>query len=298
MAEKYGLDISSFQTNVNFDNIRKEGYSFVIIRMNTWSKTLKCSVKDDKFEKFYYGAKQAGLDVGAYWFTYANTPEYALSEAKTAVEWLRGKKFEYPIYLDLERKKQFDKGKEFCTRLVETFCQEMEKNGFFTGVYCSTFWYTKCVDEKTRQRYACWIAEWDKSKPTYKGTYGVWQNGVTRCLGVSNNQYDVDHDIAYVDYPSIIKTKGFNGYSEKILDDTSFLVLGETNSLCFILKKILIMACEKNIIHIEQTNTLTYDYNAQRAVNKLLEIWGYTPNGNVGRKFLDNAWAKIVKGVK
>lgn len=297
MAQKYGLDISSIQTNVDFKQIKKEGYTFVILRMNEWSNKLKCSVKDSKFEEYYYKAKEVGLHVGAYWFSYANTVDYCVGEAKTAIEWLKGKKFEYPIYFDLEREKQFNQGKKVCTAMVEAFCQEMEKNGFFVGVYCSTYWYTNYVDEKTRQRYACWIAEWDKSKPTYKGTYGMWQNGITRCVGVNNNASDVDHDICYVDYPTTIVGKGFNGYSKKVLDDTSFLVLGETSALCFILKKILVMACEKNIIHIEQTNNLTYDYAAQRAVNNLLEIWGYTPNGNVGKNFLDKAWAKVVKGV-
>ena len=293
--EKYGLDLSSFQTNVNFNNIKQAGYSFVILRINTWSKSVKASVKDPKFEEYYRKATEAGLNVGAYWFTYANTVDYAKSEAKTCVQWLKGKRFNYPIYLDLERKEQFEKGKAFCTELVKAFCSEMEKNGFFVGVYCSTYWYTNYVDEKTRERYACWIAEWS-SKCKYTGTYGVWQNGTTSCLGVNESKSAVDHNIAYIDYPSIIVKNGFNGYSVKILDDTSFLCLGENSSFAFIFKKILQVAYEKKLTTFAPTNNYTYDKEAQNAVNQILEKWGYKPNGNVGKNFIEMAFDKIIKG--
>ena len=56
------------------------------------------------------------------------------------------------------------------------------------------------------------------------------------------------------------------------------------------------MAKQKKMIDIEQTNNITYDYAAQRAVNQLLTKWGYKPNGNVQTGFLTLSWEKIVKG--
>lgn len=295
MAEFYGLDISEFQGNVDFNALKNEGYTFVILRINSWSNIYNRSVPDTKFESNYNAAKKAGLNVGAYWFTYANTVDYAELEAKTCLEWIKGKKFEYPIYLDIERKEQFDQGKAFCNNLICNFCNTLEAAGYFVGVYCSTYWFTNFVDENVRERYSCWIAQWS-TRCTYTGSYGVWQNGTARTKGIAAGMADVDHDISYVDYPSLIISKGFNGYSERVLDDKTFLILGQTTAVCYVVKKIINSANKMKIINVPQTNTLTYDYAAQRGVNALLEKWGYKPNGNVNKGFFDEAWKRVLKG--
>ncbi len=57
-----------------------------------------------------------------------------------------------------------------------------------------------------------WLAEWRTTK-TYTGAHGIWQ--YTDKGAVNGIVGDVDLDIAYKDYPTIIKKAGFNGYSTK-----------------------------------------------------------------------------------
>ena len=65
------------------------------------------------------------------------------------------------------------------------------------------------ISSDVAKRYAVWVAEYN-GKCNYSGNYGIWQNSSTwRVNGISGN---VDHDYAYIDYPSIIKKKGLNGY--------------------------------------------------------------------------------------
>ena len=64
-----GIDVSMYQTNVDFAKVKAAGYSFVIIRCNNWDHTKNCVVKDPLFETHYKNAKAAGLDVGAYYYT-------------------------------------------------------------------------------------------------------------------------------------------------------------------------------------------------------------------------------------
>ena len=122
----------------------------------------------------------AGLDVGAYWYSYADSAESAKQEAKACLEVIKGKTFEYPIFFDLEEKSQFDKGKAFCDSLVKTFCTELEKAGYFAGLYCSTYWLTNFVSKEVASRFTLWVARY-ANKCTYSvADYGIWQCSVFR----------------------------------------------------------------------------------------------------------------------
>ena len=68
-----GLDISSCQASVDFKKVKAAGYEYVILRINEWNRVTRDIMKDTKFEEYYKAAKAAGLKVGAYYFTYANT---------------------------------------------------------------------------------------------------------------------------------------------------------------------------------------------------------------------------------
>ena len=113
----------------------------------------------------------------------------------------------------MEEKSQFDKGKEFCTALVEAFCGELEKAGYYAGVYCSTYWFTNFVEEKVREKRPAWIADY-RGECGYKGTYGIWQYDADYVPGVQN---DCDRDWGYVDYSDYIKSNGLNGYPKEIV---------------------------------------------------------------------------------
>ena len=94
--KEYGLDLSKHNGTIDFDEIKKNN-SFVILRAGYGTST-----KDPKFEEYYKQAKAAGLKVGAYWYSYALNVNDAKTEAKKCLEVIKGKQFEYPIYIDME----------------------------------------------------------------------------------------------------------------------------------------------------------------------------------------------------
>ena len=203
-----GIDVSEWQGNIDFAKVKKSGIDFVIIRAGYGKDA---SQKDKCFEHNYKNAKAAGLHIGAYWYSYADSSEDALKEAKTFLSAVKGKQFDFPLYFDLEEQKQFSKGRNFCDSLVKAFCGELEKSGYFAGLYISRSPLQCYISESVAKRYALWIAEYG-SKCRYSGTYGIWQSSSTgRVSGISGN---VDLDTAYTDYPSVIRKGGFNGYSK------------------------------------------------------------------------------------
>lgn len=202
-----GIDVSGIQGNIDFARVKEGGFEFVIVKAGYSTSTVPT------WEINYANAKNSGMKVGAYWYSYADTIEEGIEEARAFVRALKGKQLDFPVYLDLEERSQFDKGKEFCTQLVEAFCGELEKAGYYAGVYCSTYWFTNFVEENVREKRPAWIADY-RDKCYYTGTYGIWQYDAAEVPGV---QYTCDRDIGYTDYSGYIKEHGLNGYSKEIV---------------------------------------------------------------------------------
>ena len=99
MAMK-GIDISYAQgNNIDFNAVKESGVEFVIIQIGYGKEARQ---KDVCFERNYAAAKAAGLKVGGYWFSYAESPQEAEQEANACMTIIKGKTFDMPIYYDLE----------------------------------------------------------------------------------------------------------------------------------------------------------------------------------------------------
>lgn len=201
-----GIDVSKYQGDVDWKKVKASGVQFAILRAGYGRMK---SQKDPKFESYYASCKEQGIPVGCYWYSYATDPEGARKEAQVCLEVIKGKKFEYPIYFDVEEKKQFALGKEAVTAIIKAFLETVEAAGYWVGLYMSSYFLENFVSEEVRNRYAVWVAHYDVEKPTYKGQYGMWQkSGSGKVDGIS---VAVDLDECYQDYPALIKAKGLNG---------------------------------------------------------------------------------------
>lgn len=200
-----GIDISYCQQKVDWSKVDAE---FVIARAG-YGRLV--SQKDTMFESHYNGAKSKNIPIGAYWYSYAMNVQEAEMEADACIEILKGKQFEYPIFYDVEEKKQFDLGKDKVSAIIRAFLEKVEEAGYWVGLYGSYSSLTTWTAEDIRSRYAIWLAHWDVAKSPYSGAYGVWQYKVGKANGVAG---DCDLDYSYVDYPSLIKAKGLNGFGK------------------------------------------------------------------------------------
>ena len=267
-----GIDVSGYQGNINFKKVKESGVDFVIIKAGFSTSTV------DTWETNFANAKNNGLKVGAYWFSYALTIEQGIEEAKAFIKALKGKQLDFPVYLDLEYKAQFDKGKDFCTQLVEAFCGELEKAGYYAGVYASTCPFTDFVDEKVREKRPAWIAD-TRGGCYYTGTYGIWQYGVGAVDGV---QYDTDLDEGYADYSDYIKSNGLNGYSKEIVPPDVKKTVDE------LAREVINGLWDNGQERYDKLTAAGYSYNdVQKRVNEIL----YPP-----RKTIDELAQEVLRG--
>ena len=203
-----GIDISVHNGNIDWERVKNAGIQFAILRAG-YGKL--ASQKDKQFENNYSGAKAAGVPIGAYWYSYATTPDEARQEAEVCVSILAGKQFEFPIFFDQEGKAALDTGKANCSAMVRAFCEVLEKNGYWVGLYTSRSMLSTHIEDDIKTRYALWVAEWG-SKLNYSGAVGIWQ--YSKKGGVDGITGNVDLDMAYVDYATKVKAAGKNGYGK------------------------------------------------------------------------------------
>ena len=198
-----GIDVSEYQGNINWSHVKADGVKFAILRAGISHRV------DNQFANNYAECKSNGVPVGAYWYSKATTVEEAKQEAQDFLAALKGKTFEYPVYMDLEEQSQFALGKEKCSELVDAFLTVLEQAGYFVGLYCSTYYLSNYITDSIRNRYAVWVAQYNDSC-TYSGNYGIWQSGIGTIYGIDGD-CDIDH--GYIDYEKIIKNAGLNGFS-------------------------------------------------------------------------------------
>lgn len=205
-----GIDISHWNGDINFDQVKAAGIEFVIIKAGGSDKGF---YTDSKFRDNYNGAMAAGLSVGAYYFAGKNFRgiESGILDARRFIKILDGLKFDYPVFIDIEA--QENRYKEEITDAVIAFCEEMEKAGYFVGIYASDIsGFKDKLNHERIEEFIHWVARYGK-EPEICKDYELWQySSKGRIPGIIGS---VDLDISTVDYSKVIKEKGFNGYTAK-----------------------------------------------------------------------------------
>jgi GH25 family lysozyme M1 (1,4-beta-N-acetylmuramidase) len=210
-----GIDVSKWQGNIDWNRVKASGVDFAILRAGYGSVS---SQKDPTFEDNYQNAKAAGIPVGAYHYSYAKDIAGAKREAQTFLEWIKGKQFEYPVVFDMEESATYNLGRNTVSEIIKTFCSIVEAAGYYVSVYTNKNWLDHVVSDEVKSKYDTWLAQWT-STPSYVGPYGMWQYTSSGTVdGISGR---VDMDIAYKNYPEIIKRKQLNGWSGADVPQTS-----------------------------------------------------------------------------
>ncbi len=200
-----GIDASRWQGDVDWEAVAASGVEFVILRGGT------SYGKDTRFEEYYAAAKEAGLHIGSYFYTYAVNEEEAVRDAELFLDCLSGKQFDMPIYLDVEYEKQKELSVEELSGMVCTMLEILREQGYYCGVYASESWYKRRLNaELFGERENLWVAKWSTSRRLTQNmseNYGMHQYSDSgRVDGIDG---DVDLDVCYVDYPAL--TAGYNG---------------------------------------------------------------------------------------
>lgn len=208
---KKGIDVSGSQGVINWKKVKQAGVKFAILKTGGSNAGFYTA---DRFAENYKGATAAGVPLGAYYYVGKNfkTAADGDADAQRFLAILKGKRFAYPVFVDVEETRPADKA--CVTDATLAFCETVEKAGYYVGIYSSAVsGFVDRLDAARLKKFDFWVADYRAStieagKPAL--ACGMWQYSETGSVaGITGR---VDLDIAFKDYPAIIKAKGLNGY--------------------------------------------------------------------------------------
>jgi GH25 family lysozyme M1 (1,4-beta-N-acetylmuramidase)/lysophospholipase L1-like esterase len=253
VAKHYGIDVSSYQKNVDWQKAKSEGVEFAIIRIG--GRTLSSGqIFTDRYAlNNLVNAKKAGLKIGAYFFSQAVNQSEAAEEANWSANFLRsnGITLDLPLSMDLEfgsngsgRLAAANLNQDQMTANVLSWMSTAQGNGFRGMLYANRNFLTYNVhhDQITNAGYLTWIARYGDYTGTsshhyYSGNYNFWQYSSSTIVDFTSGEQRVDTNVWYDDSTRVNLNENqpmgyFNGTLYKYQDgniDWSFNGIQEYN---------------------------------------------------------------------
>ncbi|MCR5541034.1 MAG: DUF5011 domain-containing protein [Ruminococcus sp.] len=183
-GREFGIDVSRWQGDIDFDAVAEAGCKFVIIRMGYGESG------GSDLDEYYYdnieGATKAGLKVGVYFYSTDTTIEGARATAKKIIKVLDGHKLDFPVAFDWEEFQNFQHyGMSIhdLSEVYEAFANELEKNGYASMLYSSKNFLELFWENKNNR--PVWLAHYVE-ETSYEGDWYIWQRcGTGRIDGIN-----------------------------------------------------------------------------------------------------------------
>ena len=194
-----GIDVSTWNGNIDWNKVKNSGVSYVIIRTGFRGSTQGALVEDNRFRQNIQGATNAGLKVGVYFFSQAINEVEAVEEASMVLSQVKGYNLAYPVFIDVEpsggRADALSSGDR--TKVINAFCQTIQNGGYKAGIYANKTWLAQKMNISALSGYKIWLAQYN-STVTYGGRYDMWQYSDKGTVAGINGQ--VDMNLSYLSY--------------------------------------------------------------------------------------------------
>ncbi len=196
----FGLDLSNYQEEVDWEKLKSEGVEFVILRVGYRGYGSAGNIViDSMFEEHYKNAINNGMYVGVYFFSQAINTDEVKEEADTVLECIKGKNIMLPVFFDLEKIKN-DSARTDNLTLEEInemsleFCKIIKENGYEPGIYGNSKTFTTKMKLEEFNDYFKWYADYLET-PLYPYEFSMWQYTETGHIdGIDGN---VDFNIYF-----------------------------------------------------------------------------------------------------
>ena len=192
-TSRLGVDVSVFQGDIDWEQVKAAGYEFAILRIGYRGYGEEGTLNaDEKFEQNMENARKAGIDVGVYFFSQAVNEEEAKEEADFVLEHLKGQELQMPVVYDPEHILEDEArtygvtGEQF-TQNAKVFCKEIEEAGYDAMIYSNMLWEAYELDLEKLLDYPVWYADYEELPQTpYR--FSMWQYSSTGSVpGIEGN---------------------------------------------------------------------------------------------------------------
>jgi GH25 family lysozyme M1 (1,4-beta-N-acetylmuramidase) len=159
-----GIDVSEFQLDIDWEQVKAAGVEFVFIRVG-WRGTESGLLNADKRAQEYYdGAKAAGLQVGAYFFSQAVSIREAKEEADFALSVIEDWELDLPLVYDWEyvsdSARTANVDRRTLTDCTKAFCRQVEFHGYRPMAYFNTSQALHMLHLEELTEFEFWLAQY------------------------------------------------------------------------------------------------------------------------------------------
>ena len=173
-----GVDISDHSGSVDWSAVKAAGADFALLRAGYRGYTEGTIQEDTQFSQNFSEAREAGLELGVYFFSQAICEEEAVEEAQFVLSLLDGAPLEYPIFFDWEYVEQSartgDMDPNTLTACAKAFCETVDNAGYRGGIYFNQSQGYEQYDLSALKDYTFWLAEY-ADVPTFTYDFAIWQ---------------------------------------------------------------------------------------------------------------------------
>ena len=205
ITSKRGVDVSKYQGTIDWAKVKAAGIDFAMIRVGARGYGSAQLMLDDNFVTNIMGARAAGLETGAYFFSQATTEEEAVEEANFTVGALMNYGATYPVAIDVEwiendRARTDDLTAEERTDLAVKYCETVKAFGYKPMIYATRDMLIAGMLPDKLKDYDVWLS--DDYRPEvgtdYPYEFNMWQ--YTKKGSVDGIPGEVDINISFVNY--------------------------------------------------------------------------------------------------
>ncbi len=189
-----GIDVSAWQGDIDFNNVKDENVEFAMIRVGYGYNSENENILDKRFYDNFAKAKESNIKIGLYFYSYAKSEKEAISQADWIVNKLNKQNIDLPIAFDFEDWQNFNSYNLSLTDLnniAQAFMNRIEKHGYKSMLYGSYYYLQNIWDTQNKN---IWLAHYS-DKTDYPNEYQIWQlSNVGKVNGINT---DVDINVLY-----------------------------------------------------------------------------------------------------
>ncbi|MDD5864266.1 MAG: glycoside hydrolase family 25 protein [Firmicutes bacterium] len=173
-----GVDVSAFQGSIDWTRVARSGIDFAIIRLGYRGYGSGKLVEDDYAKKNLKGATEAGLPIGAYFFSQALSMDEAEEEIQFMLDILGDYRLDMPVVLDWEipaadaRTANMDA--RTLTDIQRYFCEKMKSLGYQPMVYFNWHQSENLYYLSELEDYPFWLAMY-QDRMSFPWKVEMWQ---------------------------------------------------------------------------------------------------------------------------
>ena len=173
-----GIDVSYYQGQIDWKQVKQSGIDFAIIRLGYRGFESGKLVEDQYAKTNLKNAKEAGLKIGAYFFSQALNIKETDQEIQFMLKILGDTKLDMPIVLDWEipantaRTRKMDA--RTLTDIQRHFCGQMRDQGYQPMIYFNWHQSENLYVLHELEDYPFWLALY-QDRMTYPWKVEMWQ---------------------------------------------------------------------------------------------------------------------------